>query len=178
LPYESVEDIVDIETSRVDFRKINSLMKEVLSTTRLALKHPYNFKKRLDWEDELRQYLRNQLLIYETTHDSIHVLLKFALRKKHYPPVVDAASLCREQIEKVFAIALALSNPRKWVKQYLRGTWRKDTRITCSHSKNMDTTRATKSSLGRLMLTILNKGSARLGAKTEKLSFLASRREH
>lgn len=77
MPYEPIDDIPDIERGRLDFRKMNLLMRDVLTTTRMALNHPYSFKKRIPyWEDELRQYLKHQLLIYQTTHDSIHILLK------------------------------------------------------------------------------------------------------
>lgn len=75
MPYASVEDIPDnIETGRLDFRRANLLMRQVISTTRLALNHRYNFAP--TYEDELRQYLKNQLFMYETIHDSLHVLIK------------------------------------------------------------------------------------------------------
>jgi hypothetical protein len=48
------------------------------------------------------------------------------LRNEYYPSVADAASLVREQIEKVFIVALILSNPHRWIRQALRGGFRTD----------------------------------------------------
>jgi hypothetical protein len=124
LPYDPVEDIPNIENSELDFSSINPLMYEVITTTRMALKHDGNFKNRMVYERELRSYLRSQLLIASTTHTNIHVLLKFFDKEDFAPSVVDAASLAREQIEKIFSIALVLSNPHKWIRQEIRGTWR------------------------------------------------------
>lgn len=124
MPYDSVEDIPNIETAALDFRKVHPLMREVITTTRIALNHAANFKKRMAYERELRSYLRNQLLIALTTEINIHALLKFNIRKDFPPAVVDAASLTREQIERIFSIALVLSSPHKWIRQELRGNWR------------------------------------------------------
>lgn len=126
MPYAPVEDIPNLEKLKVDIRKLTPLMHEVIATTRLALNHRYNYRRRFDYDDELQNFLKNQLLIYSTTHNSLHILLKHVVSKEDYPPTVDAASLVREQIEKVFQIALVLSNPKKWIKQYLRGNWRTD----------------------------------------------------
>jgi len=125
-PYEPVEDIPGIETNKLDFRMINPLMHEVLTTTRIALKRRYNFKKQTAYDRELSTFLEGQLLVFASTHASIHILLRYLLRKKYYPPVADAASLAREQVEKIFSIALVLTNPPRWVKQGIRGNWRYD----------------------------------------------------
>lgn len=126
MAYEAVEDIPDIESLRVDFRKLNPLMRDVLITTKTALGHRYNFKRTPDDESELLNFLKHQLDIYGSTHNSIHALLRFAIRRKYYGAVADAASLVREQIEKVFIIALVLSDPHRWIKQALRGSFRTD----------------------------------------------------
>jgi len=126
LRYEPVEDIPNIETKRVDFRELNLLLRNVLTTTRIALNQNYNLKHPPDEPRELRSLLKSQLLIFASTHDSIHILIGRALRKKQYPLVADAASLVREQIEKVFIVALVLSSPHKWIKQALRGSFRTD----------------------------------------------------
>lgn len=126
MPYQRVEDIHNLETLQFDFRKINPLMHEVITTTRIALAQPYNLKKRVKYEGELCSYLRNQLLLHSTTHASIHVLMKFFHQKDSYPAIVDAASLSREQIERIFSIALVVRNPHRWVRQELRGAWRKN----------------------------------------------------
>lgn len=124
MPYKPVEDIPNIEKGRVNFKVLNSLMHQTITTMRVALKNHNNMNKGYDYRDELCEYLRNQLLIYGVTHNSIHILVRYVLNKKYYPAVVDAASLAREQIEKIFSITLVLSNPHKWIKQYLRGAWR------------------------------------------------------
>lgn len=126
MAYEPVEDIPDIETIRVDIRKLNPLMSDVLTSTNIALNHRYNFKRTPDDESELRNFLKHQLHVYASTHNSIHTLIRHALRRKYHASVADAASLVREQVEKVFIIALVLSDPHRWIKQALRGAFRTD----------------------------------------------------
>jgi hypothetical protein len=99
-------------------------MRQAVTSTRIALNHAANFKKRMVYEKELRSYLRNQLLIAVTTEINVHTLLRFNIRRDFPPAVVDAASLTREQIEKIFSTALVLSNPHKWIRQDIRGNWR------------------------------------------------------
>lgn len=124
MPYDPVEDIPNIETFAFDVRKVHPLMRQVVTTSRIALNHGGNFTKRRVYETELRSYLRNQLLMAVTTEINIHTLLRSNIRKDFPPAVVDAASLTREQIEKIFSIALVLSNPHKWIRQDIRGNWR------------------------------------------------------
>jgi hypothetical protein len=52
------------------------------------------------------------------------VLLKFFDLEDFHASVVDASSLTREQIEKVFSVSLVLTNPHRWIRQELRGSWR------------------------------------------------------
>lgn len=111
MPYDPVEDIPNIETFGFDVRKVHPLMRQVVTTARIALNHGGNFRKRRIYEKELRSYLRNQLLMAVTTEINIQTLLRFNIRKDFPPAVVDAASLTREQIEKIFSIALVSSNP-------------------------------------------------------------------
>jgi hypothetical protein len=92
LPYDPVEDIPNINTVGFDVRKINPLMRQAISTTRIALNHNGNFKRRMVYERELGSYLRNQLLIAVTTQVNIHTLLRFNIRKDFPPAVGDAAS--------------------------------------------------------------------------------------
>ena len=75
---------------------------------------------------ELVSLLCDQLCLFLTAHESIRVLLRYAYNESKYPIVADAVSLTREQVEKVFVVALLIDNPRKWIKQYLRNSWRKD----------------------------------------------------
>lgn len=124
--YDPVEDIPGIETLYADFKKLNPLMYELITTTRIALNHRYNVRIRSRYQSELRTHLRSHLQIFGTTHQSIHTLIRFVLRRRYYPSVVDAASLAREQIEKIYNIALVLTDPYRWLKHGLRGNWRKD----------------------------------------------------
>jgi hypothetical protein len=126
MPYSKVEDIPGIESSSVNIRKTDALMSEMINSTKFALKHRYNFNKKIAEESQLISFLNGQLLLYRTTHRSIRLLLAHAYRKKDYTVVPDAASLVREQVEKIYMVALVLSNPHKWIKQYLRNAWRSD----------------------------------------------------
>lgn len=126
MPYNKVEDIPGIDSSSVDIKKTDALMAESVQATRFALKHRYNFKKKVADESALIYFLSSNLLLYTTTHKSVRLLVSHAYRKKDYPIVYDAASLVREQVEKIYNVALVLSNPRKWIKQYLRNAWRSD----------------------------------------------------
>lgn len=124
MPYKAVEDIPDLDIQAIDFTKINSLMTKVLDSTRFAMKDRYSFRKKSNYEDEMRAFLNIQLLIYQSTHNSIHALIKHSIQNRNTPSIADAASLAREQIEKMYSIALVLSNPHKWIKQNLRSDWR------------------------------------------------------
>ena len=126
MPFKPVEDIPDIDNLKLDFKKVTPKMYALIDSTRLALKQRYNFRRKLDYKDELAAFLRSQLLLFKTNHQSTHILIKYALRQKYPPPIVDAVSLSREQIEKVFSIALVINNPHKWIKQSLRAAWRGD----------------------------------------------------
>lgn len=101
-------------------------MSEVLTTTRIALEHRYNFKRTPEDQSELLNFLKHQLHIYASTHNSIHALLRYAIRRRYHAAVADAASLVREQIEKVFIIALVLNDSHRWIRQALRGAFRTD----------------------------------------------------
>ncbi|MBC7931985.1 MAG: hypothetical protein H7Z38_15615 [Rubrivivax sp.] len=124
MPYGPVEDIPGIETSRVNIKKLDPFLYSAIESTRFALRHRYNFKKRTDQESELITILRIQLSLYSITHRSIRILLRRAYRDNDKTLIGDAASLVREQIEKIFTIALILDNPVKWMRQYLRSSWR------------------------------------------------------
>ena len=140
------------------FAKSTPLMRQAISTTRIALNHDGNFKRRMVYERELGSYLRNQLLIAVTTQVNIHTLLRFNIRKDFPPAVVDAASLTREQIEKTFSTALVLSNPHKWIRQELRGNWRHNFEVYLlaveEHGANRDTNNIFK---GTTLSTLRNR---------------------
>lgn len=85
-------------------------------------------------EDDFRLTLRFLLKSFVTTHESIIALLRHKNELKFdgdrgqkattlFGP--DAMSLVREQIEKVFTVALLIYEPDKWTKVYLQDDWRR-----------------------------------------------------
>jgi hypothetical protein len=57
------------------------------------------------------------------THKSIALLLKEAENDPGH--LSDARSLVREQIEKIFVVALLLEDPPKWIRVYFQDDWRR-----------------------------------------------------
>jgi hypothetical protein len=126
LPFPPVADIADINTHKIDVREIDGVMYRVLLDTRFTLLHAENLKKHTYYDKELLSFLKGQLALFATTYKTIRIILRNVYRKREYPSVADAASLAREQVEKVFVVAIALDNPKKWIRQYLRNSWRSD----------------------------------------------------
>jgi len=126
LPFAPVTDIADIETHKIDVRKVDVVMYRLLMDTRFTLLHAENLKKHTYYDKELSSFLKGQLALFASTYKTIRIILKDVYRKKEYQSVADAASLAREQVEKVFVIATALDDPKKWIRQYLRSSWRTD----------------------------------------------------
>ena len=122
IKFPPVEDIPDIETSRVNIKTLDPLLYGAVEATRFALRHRHNFKVAppAHEEAELIALLRMQLDLFAITHKSIRILLRRAYREPDKRLISDAASLVREQVEKLFVIVLVLDNPAKWIKQYLR----------------------------------------------------------
>lgn len=125
MPYAPIDDIPDIETSGVHIKKLDAAMASVVENVRFALIKPSNLKSHSKDDKELVQLLQDLLLVFLTTHESIRVLLRRAYRRGEYPVVADAVSLVREQVEKIFTIALLLQNPPQWIKIYLRSDYRR-----------------------------------------------------
>lgn len=120
MKFPAVEDIPDIETSRVNIKTLDPLLYSGVESVRFALRHRNNFKLKADYESELITFLRNQLALYSITHKSIRILLRRAYREPDKTLISDAASLVREQAEKLFIIALVLEDPPRWIRQYMR----------------------------------------------------------
>lgn len=124
MPYSPVEDIPGIETSKVNIKTLDPLLYDVIESVRFALRHRYNFKKQTNEESALISTLRTQLSLYSITHKSIRILFRRAYREDDKTLIGDGASLLREQVEKIYIITLLLDNPTKWIRQYLRSSWR------------------------------------------------------
>jgi hypothetical protein len=170
MPYSPVEDIPDIETSSVNIKKRDPLLYEVIESTRFALRHRYNFKKRTTEESTLIAILRSQLLLYKTTHKSIRLVLRHAYREKDYTVVPDASSLLREQVEKIYIIALFLDNPAKWVQRYFRSAWRTDFEGYCLELEEYGEIERHKEFLGKHYPEYLSRTQRiRIGKVTETI---------
>lgn len=126
MPYQPITDVPNIETSAVDAQDLDPMMSSVIEATRFALRQRNNFKKRVAGESELIYILRSQLLLFSTTHKSLRIILASAYNNHDYSLVPDATSLVREQIEKIYIVALFLDNPRNWIMRYSRTGWRSD----------------------------------------------------
>jgi hypothetical protein len=122
MKFPAVEDIPDIETSRVNISKLDPFLYDAINATRFALRHWKNFKVMPPPHDEsdLIAMLRTQMDLFAVTHKSIRILLRRAYREPDKRLISDAASLVREQVEKLFIVVLVLSDPKKWITQYLR----------------------------------------------------------
>ncbi|MDD5749130.1 MAG: hypothetical protein PHP64_08865 [Actinomycetota bacterium] len=116
--FKPVEDIPNIETASLNARKVDDEMRDLINIVRTALKNQPGLN------EELKQVLRNHLSLFGVSHKSIRLIIARAFKKKDYPLIADAVSLTREQVEKLFAVALLLDNPHRWVKQHLRAAWK------------------------------------------------------
>ena len=126
MKFPSVEDIPGIETSRMNINTIDPFLYSAVESVRFALKHRNNFKRKADYESELIGTLRIQLDLFAVTHKSIRILFRRAYREPDKRLLGDGASLVREQVEKIFIIALVLDNPPKWIRQYMRSALKTD----------------------------------------------------
>lgn len=98
-------------------------MLRLLTDVRFAVTHNVTLKAR---SIELASSMDDLLLQHLYTHQSMRLLVKHAYRNAQYSIVPDAASLAREQIEKIYQAIIIAQNPLKWMRQYLRNAWRHD----------------------------------------------------
>jgi hypothetical protein len=108
IKFPTVEDIRDIETSKVNIKTLDPLLYSATESIRFALRHLNNFKVMPPKRDErdLIALLRMQLELFAVTHKSIRALLRKAYREPDKRLISDGASLVREQIEKFFVCVL------------------------------------------------------------------------
>jgi hypothetical protein len=100
----------------INVRTVDRILEKVVADVEFAL------KKQDHLSPEVRELVPNILSLFLTTHESMLVLIR---KVKRSPLLVtDAMSLCREQIEKLYVLALIFEDSEKWVKQYLRNNWR------------------------------------------------------
>jgi hypothetical protein len=113
--YEHLEDIdpnIDISAAELDIllrNAINRCSIELRTVTVLS--------------SEAKNLLADLLLAFGITHRSIRLLID------QYETAMelssDAMSLAREQVEKIFVLALLADDPAKWVTSYIKSGWRK-----------------------------------------------------
>lgn len=118
--YSPVKDISGLDKSSTNLKKVQPWIFEIVHATRFTLKHPRNLKRACRHDRELLGTLDDYLALFELTHNSLRLLIKQANRTREWATISDGTSLCREQVEKLFCVALVLSDPDKWVIQSLR----------------------------------------------------------
>ncbi|MDP9478439.1 MAG: hypothetical protein M3R38_22620 [Actinomycetota bacterium] len=81
------------------------------------------FERSEDLGASFRHLMADQLRQFLDTHRSIRLLTK--QRGRDLAAASDAMSLAREQIEKVYVVAMLLEGPEEWTMRYLKDDWRR-----------------------------------------------------
>lgn len=113
--YRHAEDI-DVEDS-FDAEELDDKVERLVHPLALA------FERSEDLGASFRHLLADQLRQFLDTHRSIRLLMK--QRGQNSAAVSDAMSLAREQIEKVYVVAMLLEGPEEWTMRYLKDDWRR-----------------------------------------------------
>lgn len=111
----TLADDIDLK-GKINARVVDAKMETLLADTKFALRQQSHLYP------ELITLGRDILSLFVITHQSIRVLI--AQKKRNPLLFVDAGSLCREQVEKLYALALIISDPEPWIRQYLRNDWK------------------------------------------------------
>lgn len=82
------------------------------------------FERSEDLGSSFRHLVAELLRQFLGTHKSIGLLMKSW--KEEPVAMADAMSLAREQVEKVYMVALLLEDPEPWTRRYFKDAWRKD----------------------------------------------------
>lgn len=91
-------------------------MERLLDNTEFALKKQHKLSS------ELKTLGSDLLAIFMTTHQSMRLLIK---QDRRFPLLAaDGVSLSREQVEKLYTLALIIEEPKRWIRQYLRNNWK------------------------------------------------------
>lgn len=113
--YRHDEDI-DTEDS-LDAEEVDDKVERLVHPLAIA------FERSEGLDASFGQLVADQLRQFLYTHRSIRLLMK--QQGQGSASVSDAMSLAREQIEKVYVIALLLEAPREWTIHYLKDDWRR-----------------------------------------------------
>lgn len=101
----------------IDAGEVDDQITRVVNQLALA------FERSDDLGASFRALMKDMLRQFLNTHKSIRLLMKN--REENPAGMADAMSLAREQIEKVYAVALLLEDPEAWTERYLKDGWRK-----------------------------------------------------
>ncbi|QIN77526.1 hypothetical protein GBA65_02295 [Rubrobacter marinus] len=107
---------IDVEDA-INAEQVDDQIARVVNPLALA------FERSADLGATFRALMADMLRQFLGTHKSIRLLMKN--REENPSAVADAMSLTREQIEKVYVVALLLENPEQWTERYLKDEWRK-----------------------------------------------------
>ena len=113
--YSHTRDINPENT--IDATKVDDQVKRVVNPLALA------FERSEDLGDSFRALMADMLRQFLGTHESIRLVMKN--REANPQGMADAMSLAREQIEKIYVVALLLEEPEKWTARYVKDAWRK-----------------------------------------------------
>lgn len=112
----SREDDIDVEDF-LDAEEFDDRIARMIHPLALA------FERSEDLSSSFRHLMSDMLRQFLGTHQSIRLLIKS--REENPSGLADAMSLAREQVEKVYAVALLLEDPDGWTERYLKDSWRK-----------------------------------------------------
>lgn len=112
--YKHTDDI-DIEAS-IDVLDLDEALGKVVNAIQYAL------TKQEHLPSALKTLGEDLLGLFITTHKSMRLLIG---QEENFPLLAsDAMSICREQVEKLYVLALIIEKPQRWINQYLRNHWR------------------------------------------------------
>ena len=114
--HEPLSEDIDHEAS-MDAEEVDDLVARVVNPLALA------YENSADLGATFRHLMADLLRQFLGTHKSIRLLLKS--HEENPAALADAMSLAREQIEKVYAVALLLEDPERWTLRYLKDDWRR-----------------------------------------------------
>jgi len=113
--YAHTQDIDPAES--IDAVQVDDQVKRVVNPLALG------FEGSGDLGASFRALMADMLRQFLGTHESIRLAMKN--REANPRGMADAMSLAREQIEKVYVVALLLEDPEPWTERYVKEAWRK-----------------------------------------------------
>jgi hypothetical protein len=114
--HERLSEDIDHEAS-MDTEEIDDLVRRLVDPLAIA------YERSEDLDATFRHLMADLLRQFLGTHKSIRLLVKSC--EENPAALGDAMSLVREQVEKVYAVALLLEDPETWTLRYLKDEWRR-----------------------------------------------------